>query len=84
MRIRPLDTSSEAWRIAREAHARLGPGGRVRAAFEAAEFGRALTLEGIRLRHPDYDQRMLRLALFRRLYGDALFLKAYPGENVVA
>jgi hypothetical protein len=84
MRIRPLDTSSEAWRIAREAHARMGPEGRVRAAFEAAEFGRALALEGIRHRHPEYDQRMLRLALFRRLYGDALFLKAYPGENVVA
>ena len=84
MRIRPLDTSQEAWLVTREAHARLGPDGRVRAAFEAAEFGRALALEGIRLRHPEYDQRMLRLALFRLLYGDVLFLKVFPGENVVA
>jgi len=80
---RPLDTSPEAWRVVREVHARMGPARRAEVAFEAAEFVRALALAGIRSRHPDYDERALRLALFRRIYGEQLFRSVYPGEEVV-
>ena len=38
---------------------RLGPEGRVRAAFEASEFVRGVTREGLRLRHPEYDETQL-------------------------
>lgn len=79
---RPLDTSPEAWRVVREIQARMGPSRRAEAAFEASEFVRALALAGIRRRHPDYDERSLRLALFRRIYGEDLFRSVYPGENV--
>ncbi|KAA0253174.1 MAG: hypothetical protein EDX89_15310 [Acidobacteria bacterium] len=69
---RPLDTSEAAWRKVREIHARLGPEGRVEAAFAASELAREAVLAGIRMRHPEYDDFRLRTELFRRIYGDAL------------
>ena len=63
MGFRPLDTSESAWLKVREAHARLGPEGRVEAAFAASELIREATLAGLRLRHPGWDERQLRPAL---------------------
>ncbi len=79
---RPADTSPQAWDASRQAHLQLGPEGRVHAAFEASEFVRSVTREGIRLRHPEYDEAQLDRALFRRIYGDTLFRKVYaaPGD----
>lgn len=78
---RPADTSGEAWELTRAAHARLGPEGRVRAAFEASEFVRSIAREGIQSRHPGYDDRELDRALFRQIYGEALFRKVFPGVD---
>lgn len=80
-RFRPADTSANAWELTRAAHARLGPEGRLRAAFEASEFVRSIAREGIRARHPGYDELQLDRALFRQTYGDALFRKVFPGVD---
>ena len=74
---RPLDTSEEAWRKVREIHARLGPEGRVEAAFAASELVREAVLAGIRMRHPEYDDARLRVELFRSIYGDELAARVY-------
>jgi hypothetical protein len=76
---RPADTSGRAWEITRAAHARLGPEGPLRAAFEASEFVRSIAREGIQARHPGYDDPQLDRALFRQLYGEALYRKVFPG-----
>ena len=75
---RPADTSGGAWEVTRAAHAHLGPEGRLRAAFEASEFVRSIAREGIRTRHPGYDDLQLDRALFRQIYGEALFRKVFP------
>lgn len=75
---RPADTSPKAWELSRQAHLQLGPERRVHAAFEASEFVRDVTREGIRLCHPEYDEAQIDRALFRRIYGETLFLKVYP------
>jgi len=72
MGFRPLDTSESAWTKVREAHSRLGPEGRVEAAFAASELIREAALAGLRLRHPGWDERQLRPALLRRVYGPDL------------
>ena len=72
MGFRPLDTSESAWLKVREANARLGPEGRVEAAFAASELIREATLAGLRLRHPGWDERQLRPALLQRIYGPEL------------
>jgi hypothetical protein len=75
---RPADTSGTAWEVTRSAHARLGPEGRLRAAFEASEFVRSIARDGIQARNPGYDDGQLDRALFRQIYGEALFRKVFP------
>lgn len=69
---RPLDTSESAWGKVREIHARLGPEGRVEAAFAASEMIREAALAGLRMRHPEWGERQLEAALLARFYGPAL------------
>jgi hypothetical protein len=38
---------------------------------------RAITFENIRARHPEYDARQARMALYRLLVGDELFRRAW-------
>lgn len=78
---RPLDTSEAAWRKVRKIHARLGPEGRVEAAFAASELVREAVLAGIRMRHPEYDDARLRAELLRRIYGDELADRVYGIES---
>jgi len=77
----PADTSQDAWDVARESWARLGPEGRLRAAFEASEFIRDVAREEIRARNPDYDEEKVARELFRRIYGAALFERVYCGRG---
>ena len=79
--LRPADTSTRAWELTRAAHARLGPEGRLQAAFEASEFMRSIAREGIRARHPGYDDLQLNRALFRQIYGATLFRKVFAGVD---
>ena len=73
------DTSPDAARVQREIVARMTPDERLRMAFEASEFVRALALEGIAMRHPEYTPEQRKSALFTLLYGEELFRSAYPG-----
>ncbi len=78
---RPADTSRSAWELTRAAHEALGPEGRLRAAFEASEFVRSVAREGIQARHPGYNDLEVDRALFRQIYGEELFRKAFPGVD---
>jgi|GEM_PF-1007277 len=73
---RPLDTSEAAWNKVREIHARLGPQGRVEAAFAVSELSREAALAGLRMRHPAWSERQLEEALLRQLYGSDLANRA--------
>ena len=37
--------------------------------------------ESIQARHPDYDDLRIDRALFRQIYGEALFRKVFPGVD---
>ena len=62
---------------------RLGPEGRCEVGFILSELARELVRETIRRRHPEYNERELRMAWFRSLLGDDLFRRAYPGEPML-
>lgn len=72
---RPLDTSESAWRKVREIHERLGPEGRIEAAFAASELVREAVVAGIRMRRPDFDDDQIRDEVIRRFYGEELAAK---------
>jgi hypothetical protein len=56
--------------------------GRVKMTFELSNNLRAVTEAGVRHRHPDYDDRQVRLAAFKLAIGPELFKLAYPSENI--
>lgn len=82
--VRPLDTDAAAHDAQMQAYRRMGAEARVRVAFEMSEDVRRMTLEGIRERHPEYDDDRARRALFRLLLGDDLVRAIWPGEAPVA
>lgn len=45
---------------------------------------RRMALDGVRSRHPDYDDDRARRAVFRLLLGDDLVRAMWPGEALVA
>ena len=76
----PRDTTSEAHAVQLMLYRRMGPERRLRVGLELTEMGRRLLRDGIRRRHPEYDDRDALLA-FRRLWlGPVLFRQAYPGQ----
>jgi hypothetical protein len=57
---------------------RLGPEARLRATIELSRTSRRLLLEGVHRRHPDYDERQIRLEAIRLTLPKELFRAAYP------
>ena len=67
--MRALDTSAAAARIQDEAHARLGPTGRLRLAMEMSELTREFAKAGVRSAHPEFTDAEVVRELVRILYG---------------
>jgi len=59
MNLEPLDTSVKARSVQEEAHARLGPEGRLRIALELSEAVRELRLAGLRSLAPGVPEAEL-------------------------
>jgi hypothetical protein len=79
----PADTSVTVWRVQVAAAAARSVDDRLQ---EWAALCRATAdshADGIRRRHPDYDDRQVFLALVRVRYGDALYRAAWPGEPLL-
>ena len=76
------DTSLEALGVQLDVLRRLGIEGRARLTFDLSDSLRRITEAGVRQRHPDYDDRTVRLAATRLAIGDKLFRLAFPGVEV--
>jgi hypothetical protein len=61
----------------------MTPEQRLAAVFELCEVAGQLNRDGIRRRHPDYDESLVGDALARMRLGDALFREAFPSRRVV-
>ena len=75
------DTPDEVSRVQIEIYRRMTPGARLRLGLELTEMSRRLLADGIRRRHPVYDEEEVRLASIRVWLGPELFRSAYPGER---
>ena len=76
--MKPLDTTQEAEEIQLDIFRRMGPERRLQAGLALSRICRELLREGVRRRHPDYDERQVRLAVIRLTLPDDLFSAAYP------
>jgi hypothetical protein len=57
---------------------RMGPEKRLQCAIALSQTCRELLREGVRSRHPEYDERQIVLAVARLMLPETLFLDAYP------
>jgi len=78
----PDDTTPEAGKIYFSILQKIGPSKRAEMALELSD-GLRMTLEaGVRQRHPEYDDNMVKLAAIRLSIGEELFSRAYPGVDI--
>lgn len=56
MTTRPLDTTSEAWRVQRDIVRRMDGDARLRTAIELSDAVRAIQIEGLLARHPAWSR----------------------------
>jgi len=76
--MRPLDTSIDAERVQIEVFRRMAPEQRLKTTIQLSQISRKLLAEGVRKRHPDYDEQQIKYAVFRILLPYELFKAAYP------
>jgi hypothetical protein len=76
--MRAGDTTGQAEQMQIEALRRMGPEGRLRVSLDLARTSRELLLEGIRKRHPEFDENKIKMEYIRLVLPRDLFLAAYP------
>jgi hypothetical protein len=76
-------TTPDAAAVQTAIYRRMGASQRATLAAEMSEMARAMALENIRRRHPEYDTHQVRMALFRMLLGDDLFRRVWPQEQLL-
>jgi len=82
--MRSMDTAPEADQVQVEIYRRMTPERRLQAGIELSRTCRELLAEGVRSRHPEYDEPSVRLAVIRILLPENLFLTAYPqGRHIL-
>jgi len=69
----PADTTIEAVRKQFEILRRLGPEVRLKMAFEMSDNLRQIVEDGVRDRHPDFDEKKIQLEVLRLMIGDKLY-----------
>jgi len=79
--MRSLDTSSDAEKVQIEIFRCMDPEKRLQSAALLSKTCRILLAEGIRKRHPNYNEEQVRLAVIRCLLPENLFLQAYPSAR---
>lgn len=84
MSLLPLDTSPEAHEAQLRSLRRLTPSQRSDIAAQMSEDVRDIARAGIRSRHPNYTAEEVNFVLFRLLYGDDLFRRAWPNAPMLA
>ena len=82
--MRARDTTAAAAEMQRAVLRKMSMEQRMLIAASMSDDARQLTRDGIRMRHPDYDDRQVFLAFVRLLHGDDTYLKVWPGEPLLS
>ena len=78
----PRDTSFDVARVQIEGLRRMGSEGRARQTTALCRGLRNTVKAGIRDRHPEYDDRDLKLSFIRLTAGESVFQRLFPGVKV--
>lgn len=78
------DTPPAAQLAQVQAWQRMGGARRAEAAIQMSDDARAIAMEGVRCRHPEYAEFQVRQAMLRMVLGDVLYKKAWPHGLMLA
>ena len=78
----PADTTVDSYLKQIEILRQLGTAGRAEMTFQLSNNLRQIIEDGIRHRHPDYNEEMVKLAVFRLTIEPSLFRKAFGDSNI--
>ena len=84
LEIVPKDTTLEAACMQFSILRKIGMASWARMAIELSDGLRSIIESGVRQRHPDYDENMVRLAALRIAIGEELFHQAYPDIKIAS
>jgi hypothetical protein len=76
--MKKLDTPAEAEKVQLMVLRGMGPEGRLQAGMALCQASRKLLIEGVRKRHPDYNERQIVMEAIRLTLPEDLFVSAYP------
>ena len=82
--MRPSDTTVAAHRAQLEIYRRMGADARLALGLQMSDDLQQVAVDGIRLRHPEYDRESLQAALLQQRLGAEIFRVVYPGRPIVA
>jgi hypothetical protein len=82
--VRSADTSLEAHARQVAVYQAMSPDQRVSLAVAMSEDVDTIAAEGVRARHPSYDDNQVRWAVFRLRLGDEVFRQVWPDAPLVA
>lgn len=74
----PLDTSPEIERVRIKIYQRMSQEERLHLGIQLTRCCRTLLAEGVKLRHPEYNEKEIQLAVARLQLGESLFRTVYP------
>ena len=78
------DTTAEAAEVQRRILRGMSMSRKAEVISSMCESMRTTAMAGIRMRHPAYNDNQVRWALWRMLYGDELFTRAWPTAPLLA
>ena len=77
------DTDPAADKVQWEIYARMTGSQRLELGLKMSVAIRQIAADGIRFRHPEYDEAQIRNALNRMILGDSLFKAAWPNAPLL-
>ena len=75
------DTTKDALAVQYRVLRRLGMAGRIAMTFELSDNMRATVADGVRYRHPEWDEQAVEREVLRLMIGDELFREAFGKDR---
>jgi len=84
VQMRSMDTTADAERVQFEIFRKMPPSKRLLCARRLTQSVRNLLAQGVRSRHPEYNEEQVRLAVIRLILPESLFMAVYPHAADIA
>ena len=78
----PQDTTLETEKVQLAVLKKIGAEGRFRMTIELSENIRDITVSGIRTRHPEFSEDMVKKTIIRYMHGESVFKKYFPSDRL--